>query len=226
MREYVVDTETTGLDPANGDRVVEIGCVELVNLVPSGREFQVYINPERDMPEAAFAVHGLSTEFLKSKPVFAEVADAFLAFIGDGTLVMHNAEFDRGFLNAELARIKRPPLPSERVIDTLRIARSRFPGAPANLDALCRRFGIDASERKVHGALLDAQLLAEVYLQLRGGRQPALGLDTAARSDVLATESAAETRVRPPRPHAPSEAEAAAHAAFVEEVVKNPIWRG
>ncbi len=225
MRECVVDTETTGLDPTNGDRIVEIGCVELVNLVPTGREFQVYINPERDMPEAAFAVHGLSTEFLKSKPVFADVVEDFLAFIGDAALVMHNAEFDRGFLNAELARIKRPLLPPERVIDTVRIARSRFPGAPASLDALCRRFGIDASERTVHGALLDAQLLAEVYLQLRGGRQPALGLDAAVRSDPVATGSVADARIRPPRPHAPSEAEMAAHAAFIEGTVRNPIWR-
>ncbi len=227
MIECVLDTETTGLDPASGDRVVEIGCVELDNLVPTGRTFQVYINPEREVPAGAVAVHGLTTEFLKTKPVFAEVVDSFLDFIGDATLVMHNAEFDRGFLNAELERLGRPPLPIDRVVDTLRIARSRFPGAPASLDALCRRFGIDASERSLHGALLDAQLLAEVYLQLRGGRQPGLALGAARRDGAPETPraAAAESRTpRAPRPHAPSEAELAAHAAFLEKI-KNPIWR-
>ncbi len=226
MIECVLDTETTGLDPASGDRVVEIGCVELDNLVPTGRVFQAYINPEREVPAGAFAVHGLSTEFLKSKPVFAEVVEAFLAFIGEAALVMHNAEFDRGFLNAELARIDRPPLPIDRVVDTLRIARTRYPGAPASLDALCRRFGIDTAERSLHGALLDAQLLAEVYLQLRGGRQPGLALGASRRADAPeAAIAPAETRPpRAPRPHAPSEKEAAAHAAFLESL-KNPLWR-
>jgi len=225
MIECVLDTETTGLDPASGDRVVEIGCVELDNLVPTGRTFQAYINPEREVPEGAFAVHGLSTEFLKSKPVFAEVVEAFLGFIGEAALVMHNAEFDRGFLNAELTRIDRPPLPIDRVIDTLRIARTRFPGAPASLDALCRRFGIDTAERSLHGALLDAQLLAEVYLQLRGGRQPGLALGASRRDVAEAAPVSAETRPpRAPRPHAPSEDEIAAHAAFLESL-KNPLWR-
>ena len=224
MIECVLDTETTGLDPASGDRVVEIGCVELDNLVPTGRTFQAYINPEREVPEGAFAVHGLSTEFLKSKPVFAEIVEAFLAFIGEAALIMHNAEFDRGFLNAELARINRPPFPIDRAVDTLRIARTRFPGAPASLDALCRRFGIDTAERGLHGALLDAQLLAEVYLQLRGGRQPGLALGASTRGAAETAVAPAETRPRAPRPHAPSEEETAAHAAFLESL-KNPLWR-
>ncbi|RMF09710.1 MAG: DNA polymerase III subunit epsilon, partial [Alphaproteobacteria bacterium] len=182
MREIVFDTETTGLDPAQGDRLVEIGCVELYNLVPTGKTFHVYINPERDMPQAAYEVHGLSEAFLRDHPVFAEVAADFLDFIGDATLVAHNAEFDMKFINAELTRLGFPPIGNDRVIDTLAIARRNFPGSPATLDALCKRFGIDNSARTKHGALLDAELLADVYLELRGGRQ--VGLAPAAQFQI------------------------------------------
>lgn len=223
MREISLDTETTGLDPKGGHRVVEIGCVELANHVPTGREFHSYINPERDMPAGAFEIHGLSAEFLKSKPRFSEVADAFLAFIGDDRLVIHNAAFDLGFLNAELERLGRDPLSPARTVDTVQLARRKHPGAPANLDALCRRFAIDTSGRDRHGALLDAQLLAEVYLQLRGGRQPGLALAAGAVEAGAATTKMAAAR--PARPHAPSEAELAAHDAFVDGIT-NPIWRG
>lgn len=221
MREVVVDTETTGLEPAEGHRVVEIGCIELVNHIPTGREFQTYVNPERDMPAAAFEVHGLTAEFLSDKPRFAEIAEAFLAFLGDDGLVIHNAEFDLGFIDAELGRLDLPPLSRARVIDTVALARRKFPGAPASLDALCRRFAIDASARTRHGALLDAGLLADVYLALIGGRQPGLGL--AVRSGD-APAAAAPSEARPARPHAPTDEEAAAHAAFVDGL-KDPIWR-
>jgi len=225
MREIVLDTETTGLNPAAGHRVVEVGCVELINHVPSGREFQVYVNPERDMPEDAFAIHGLSTAFLADKPVFAKVADAILAFLGDAPLVIHNAEFDLGFLNAEFARIDYRALPASRGIDTVRLARRKNPGAPANLDALCRRYAVDATARDRHGALLDAQLLAEVYLQLIGGRQPGLVLRRygESRAPALATGTASRAP-RAARPHAPSAAELKAHEAFVESL-EDPIWR-
>ena len=227
MREVVVDTETTGLDPAEGHRIVEIGCLELVNHVPTGREYQIYLNPDRDMPSGAFEVHGLSAAFLADKSRFAEVADAFLDFIGDDKLVIHNAGFDLGFINAELGRIERPPLPRSRAIDTVEIARRKFAGAPANLDALCRRFAIDATARSRHGALLDAGLLASVYLALIGGRQPGLGLAAHAADDAATTAEVAATAARPPRPprpHAPTDAETAAHAAFVDGL-KDPIWR-
>ena len=176
MREVVLDTETTGLEPAHGHRVVEVGAVELVNHIPSGKSFQRYLDPERDMPEDAERVHGLTRAFLAGHRRFAEEADALLAFIGDAKLVMHNASFDLGFLNAELERIGKPPIPPARTLDTLALARRKYPGAPASLDALCKRFGIDRSAREKHGALLDAALLTEVYLELTGGRQPALGL--------------------------------------------------
>lgn len=221
MREITLDTETTGLDPSAGHRIVEIGCVELSNHVPTGREFQCYINPERDMPVEAFQVHGLSTEFLKSKPLFADVVDEFLTFIGDDRLVIHNAQFDLGFLNAELHRLDRKPLSAVQVVDTVQLARQKHPGAPANLDALCRRFAIDTSARQNHGALLDAQLLAEVYLQLRGGRQPGLAL-TAGPVETVASGPAVV--VRPARPHGPSESETVAHRAFVDGIT-DPIWR-
>jgi DNA polymerase-3 subunit epsilon len=223
-REIVLDTETTGLDPADGDRIVEIGCIEMENHVPTGREYQVYINPERDMPPEAFKIHGLSAAFLAKHPCFAEVADAFLAFIGDAPLVIHNTAFDLGFVNAELARIDYPPIAHGRAVDTVRLARRRFPGAPANLDALCRRFAIDRSARVKHGALLDAQLLAEVYLQLRGGRQPGLAL--IGERDAAPPEGAAApaAQQRPRRPHAESDAEHAAHSAFLDEI-EAPIWR-
>ena len=175
MREIVMDTETTGLDPNTGDRIVEIGGVELFNHMPTGETYHQYINPQRDMPEGAFAVHGLSAEFLSDKPLFADVAQAFLDFVGDSKLVIHNASFDMKFINAELKWIEKPPLPWAQAIDTLAIARKKFPGAQNSLDALCRRFGI-RTERELHGALLDSEILAEVYLELIGGRQPDLVL--------------------------------------------------
>jgi len=224
MREVVLDTETTGLDPAEGHRIVEIGCVELRNLVPTGRTYQTYLNPERDMPPQAFAVHGLSESFLAGHPVFAAVVDDLLGFLGDGRLVIHNAEFDLRFLNAELGRLGRPAVPPSSALDTLQLARRKHPGAPASLDALCRRYGVDTSERGQHGALLDARLLAEVYLHLKGGRQPSLVL--AGPGPVAPAQSPARPprTPRPARPHAPSEAEAAAHAAFIDALTK-PIWR-
>jgi DNA polymerase-3 subunit epsilon len=220
QREIVLDTETTGLDPAQGHRVVELGAVELVNHLPTGRTFHAYLNPERDMPEEAFRVHGLSAEFLADHPVFAEVVDAFLEFLGDARLVIHNAAFDVRFLNAELARCGRPAIPSERAVDTLLLAQRRFPGASNNLDALCKRFGVDNSNRKLHGALLDCELLADVYLHLLGGRQAGLDLAQPARAGA----AVAVTRVaRPPRPHAPTPEELAAHAVFVAKL-ENPVW--
>jgi DNA polymerase-3 subunit epsilon len=221
MREIVLDTETTGLDPDAGHRVVEIACIELVNRVPSGRRYQTYINPQRDMPEEAFQVHGLSTEFLGTHPLFTDVAEDFIAFLGDGDLVIHNAEFDLKFLNAELALIDRPPLEGFTIIDTVVLARRKFPGAPASLDALCRRFGVDNSGRELHGALLDAQLLAEVYLELMGGRQPGLGL--AADKATADGHGQALRSTRAPRPHAASAEERADHAAFVENL-SDPLW--
>ena len=223
MREITLDTETTGLDPSAGHRIVEIGCVELSNHVPTGREFQRYVNPEREMPVEAFQVHGLSAEFLKPKPLFADIVDDFLTFIGDDRLVIHNAQFDLGFLNAELQRLGREPLSAVQVVDTVQLARKKHPGAPANLDALCRRFAIDTSTRQNHGALLDAQLLAEVYLQLRGGRQTGLAL-TAGPAETVTAEPGAAVVVRPARPHGPSEAETAANSAFVDGIT-DPIWR-
>jgi DNA polymerase-3 subunit epsilon len=225
MREIVLDTETTGIDPDAGDRIVEIGCVELVNHSPTGATFHRYINPERDMPESAFAVHGLSADFLRAHPVFAEQVDDFLAFIGEARLVIHNAEFDMRFLNAELRRVGRPALSFDRVIDTLALARSRFPGAPASLDALCRRFGIDRSARTLHGALLDSQLLAEVYLALLGGRQTGLEL-TAARA-AAGPEQPRRPRAGRPAPLAPriTPEEAEAHAAFVARMGEGAIWK-
>jgi DNA polymerase-3 subunit epsilon len=229
MREVILDTETTGLDPAEGDRLVEIACLELVNQVPTGEKFQAYINPERDVPETAVRVHGLTSAFLSDKPKFPELADRLLEFIGEAPLVIHNAEFDLGFINAELGRIGRPALPLNRAIDTVKIARRKFPGAPASLDALCKRFGIDNSAREVHGALLDARLLAEVYLMLQGGRQAGLALDAGGSSAMeprmAGAGSPAARTPRPARPHAPSDAELAAHKAFMADI-KNPIWNG
>jgi len=221
MREIVFDTETTGLDPNAGHRVVEIGCVELINHVPTGRSAQWYINPERDMPEDAFRVHGLSQAFLADKPVFAAIAHEFVAFIAEARLIAHNAAFDLKFLNAELAALDLPALPHERTIDTIALAREKIPGAQYSLDALCRRFDIDLTRRDRHGALLDAGLLAEVYLELVGGRQPGLSLvaDTAASSAV----PVAEREIRPPRAHAPTADEQQAHAAFVA-TLKEPLW--
>ena len=225
MREVVLDTETTGLEPAEGHRVVEVGAVELVNHIPSGRRFQRYLDPERDMPEGAERVHGLTRAFLAKHRRFAEEADAIVDFIGDAKLVMHNAPFDLGFLNAELERIGKAPIPVERTVDTLAIARRKFPGAPASLDALCKRFSIDRSMREKHGALLDAELLTEVYLELTGGRQPGLELQRAAPAPGAAPAIRADRAARPPRPHAPTDAETAAHAAFVA-TLKDPVWKG
>jgi len=222
MREIVLDTETTGFDHAEDDRIVEIGCIELINHVPSGEHFQRYLNPERDMPPGAFAVHGLSAEFLADKPLFADVVEEFLAFIGDDALIIHNAGFDLGFLDAEMARLGRPALARDRVIDTLALARRKFAGSPASLDALCRRFAIDSSARELHGALLDAELLAEVYLALIGGRQPGLVLSAAKVAAVESGDQQARS-ARAPRPHAPSSAEKAAHANFVA-TLDDPIW--
>jgi DNA polymerase-3 subunit epsilon len=222
MRQVVLDTETTGLSPGGGDRIVEIGCAELVHGVPSGRTYQQYINPERDVPEEVVAVHGLREDFLSGHPPFADIVEEFLEFLDDSPLVIHNAEFDMGFLNAELKRVGRPLLPLTRAIDTVRLARQKFPGTPANLDALCRRFEIDITGRTLHGALKDSILLAQVYLELTGGRQADLALADPARRQGLATATATQ---RPARPHAPSAAEAAAHDRFVEEKLVKPVWR-
>lgn len=225
MREIVLDTETTGFDPNTGDRVVEIGCVELNNHIVTGESYHTYINPERDMPQQAEAVHGLSEEFLSDKPLFADVADDLIAFIGSSPIIAHNASFDMGFLNAELKGAGYDILSMDRAIDTVQIARQKFPGAQVNLDALCRRFNIDLSARVKHGALLDAELLAEVYLELIGGREPGLGLAASART---ADRSLADTAVnRPrkePRPHSATEEELASHAVFLEAKIKSPLW--
>jgi DNA polymerase-3 subunit epsilon len=220
IREIVLDTETTGLDPFAGHRIVEIGCIELVNHIPTGRSKQWYVNPQRDMPEEAFRVHGLSAEFLAKHPLFADVAADFLDFIGDAPLVIHNAGFDMKFVNAELEWSGRPALPMARAVDTIVLARQKFPGARYSLDALCQRFGVDLSGREKHGALLDAALLVEVYLELLGGRQAGLQL---AANIVAAGIVTATTAVRPPRPHEASAAELELHAAFVAKL-KSPIW--
>jgi DNA polymerase-3 subunit epsilon len=222
MREIVFDTETTGLDPDSGHRVVEIGCIELVNHMPTGNAEQWYINPERDMPEDAFRIHGLSGEFLSDKPVFAEIFEDFLDFVGDGRLVAHNAFFDLKFINAELKAVGAEPYGKERIVDTLALARSKYPGGQHSLDALCRRFDIDLSRREKHGALLDAELLADVYLELIGGRQP--GLSLAAVGGQRTIVSPQDREVRPPRPHAPTADELAAHEAFLEQL-SEPIWK-
>ncbi len=222
MREIVLDTETTGLDPAAGHRVVEIAGLELLHHVPTGRTFREYINPERDMPEEAERIHGLSEAFLKDKPVFSEIARSFLDFIGDARLVIHNAAFDMKFLNAELQAAGHDNLEMARAIDTVALARERFPGSQVSLDALCRRFEIDNSARTFHGALLDCELLAEVYLELRGGRQPGLVLECERRQVAAAAPVARE--VRPPRHHAASPEEKAAHEAMLAKL-SDPLWR-
>ena len=226
MREIVLDTETTGFDPEQGDRIVEIGAVELVNHVATGRTYHQYVNPERSMPQGAFEVHGLGDDFLKDFPVFAQIGQAFLDFVGTDRLVIHNAEFDMKFLNAELGWMGLPRLPHDRALDTLAIARSKFPGSPASLDALCRRFGIDNSSRTKHGALLDSEILAEVYLELIGGRQPALtlaGAGSAARGP--ASDGSWRPAPRPtPLPARITEDERAAHRAFVEGLGDGALW--
>ncbi|MBX3445590.1 MAG: DNA polymerase III subunit epsilon [Parvibaculaceae bacterium] len=224
MREIVLDTETTGLSPQDGHRLVEIGCLELFNHVATGKFFHAYIDPERDMPDGAFQVHGLSTEFLRGKPKFAEVADEFLAFIGNDPLVIHNAGFDMNFINWELKASGRPALPMARAIDTLDIARKKFPGAQNSLDALCRRFNVDNSGRTKHGALLDSELLAEVYLELMGGRQPGLVL----QADFGGAGGGAKRIAREPRPVALpprlTDAEREAHDAFIASLGGDPLW--
>jgi len=228
MREVVMDTETTGLDPDTGDRIVEIGGVELYNHMPTGRVYHQYINPERDMPEGAFAVHGLSAEFLSDKPVFKAIADAFLEFVGDAKLVIHNASFDMKFLNAELKWIGNQPLPYSQAIDTLEIARRKFPGAQNSLDALCRRFGVDNSAREKHGALLDSEILAEVYLELIGGRQPDFALNVVGGTDVDRGSAAAAYVALPQLsaalPSRLTDAERQAHEKFVSTLVKDALW--
>lgn len=222
MREIVLDTETTGLDPNSGHRIVEIAALELVNFVPTGRHFQCYLNPEREVPDEVIQVHGLTTEFLAAHKLFAEQAGAFLEFIGDARLVIHNAAFDLGFVNAELERAGLTRLANE-AIDTVGMARKRFPGAPASLDALCKRFNIDNSARTLHGALLDAQLLAEVYLELSGGRQAGLALAAAPAARGPQQLAPAASTARPPRPHAATAAELEAHRGFLAKL-KDPLW--
>ena len=220
MREFVLDTETTGLDPSDGHRIVEIACIELVNHMPSGRVFHRHVNPERDMPEEAYAVHGLSAEFLAKHQPFAAVADEFLAFVGDGRLIIHNAEFDLKFINSELRRLGKEALTCA-IEDTLALARRRYPGAQASLDALCRRFEIDLTARTKHGALLDCELLAAVYLELIGGRQP--GLEFVVEAGPARETFAIARPLREARPHAASLEELAAHAAMLQ-LLKQPIW--
>jgi DNA polymerase III subunit epsilon len=225
MREIVLDTETTGLDPLRGDRLVEIGCVELLNSIPSGQTFHRYLNPQRDMPAEAFAVHGLSAEYLADKPLFADVVDDFLAFLGDAPLIIHNAAFDAGFINAELDRCGRGALARERLVDTLMLARRKFVGVRNSLDDLCARFGINNSKRTKHGALLDAELLAEVYLELTEARQAQLGLAAAVAGAVMAAGEEAVLRVRAvPLIARVTETERVAHREFVATLGEKAIW--
>jgi DNA polymerase-3 subunit epsilon len=225
VREIVFDTETTGLNPAGGDRMVEIGCVEIYNRVETGRHFHAYFNPDRDMPSEAEAVHGLSSIFLSDKPRFLDKAEELLDFLEDSPLVAHNASFDFGFLNFEFEQCGRPSVCMSRMRDTLQLARSRHPGAKHSLDALCMRFGIDRSHRVKHGALLDAQLLAQVYVELTGGRQIGLGLvaDTGSVSVQASARPVTVREPRTPRPHLPAEEELARHRAFISRLV-NPLW--
>ena len=224
-REIVLDTETTGFEPSEGHRLVEVACLELVNHLPTGNVFQTYLNPMRDVPLDASRIHGLTTEFLKSHPLFAEKVGDFLDFIGESTLVIHNAEFDMKFINAELKSAGFKPLSMGRVIDTLPMARQKFPGQPANLDALCRRFKIDNSERKFHGALLDSELLAEVYLELIGGRQHGLGLSSElANQQSQALNAKIKRQKRPLRSFAPSPEEIRSHEGLLDKI-KDALWR-
>jgi len=235
MREIALDTETTGISPRDGHRIIEIGALELMHHLPTGRKLHLYINPEREIDDGAVAVHGITSDFLADKPVFADIVEEFLAFVGDDPMVIHNASFDMGFLNAELKQLDRPVLPMAQSIDTLMMARKKFPGAQANLDALCRRFEIDNSHRDLHGALVDADLLAAVYIELLGGRQPGLALDL--DNQTQAGDQSALNSIdsdpsfhldakpmRPIRSHAPTAEELKAHAKFLEELT-NPIWQ-
>lgn len=237
MREIVLDTETTGFDPESGDRIVEIGAVELWNHVATGETYHVYINPERSMPEEAFGVHGIGPDLLETprpaekgevtlrdKPVFSKVGQGFRDFVGDAKLVIHNASFDMKFLNAELKWMGMAPLPMDQAIDTLAIARKRFPGSPASLDALCRRFNIDNSNRVLHGALLDSEILAEVYLELIGGRQPDFGLSTSAASGPGGADDWRPNPRTTPLPSRITDEERAAHEAFVEKLGESALW--
>ena len=235
MREIALDTETTGISPSDGHRIIEIGALELMHHLPTGRKLHLYINPERDIDDGAVAVHGITSNFLADKPVFADIVDEFQAFIVDDPLVIHNANFDMGFINAELKRLDRPALPMAQSIDTLMMARKKFPGAQANLDALCRRFDIDNSHRDLHGALVDADLLAAVYIELLGGRQPGLSLEPDIQTQTVdqgaqnsmdpgSTFHLDAKPMRPIRAHAPTTKELRAHAKFLEEL-KNPIWQ-
>ncbi len=225
MREIVLDTETTGFDPYSGDRIVEIGAVELMGHMTTGKTYHQYINPERGMPDEAFQVHGLGDDFLRDKPKFAAVGQAFLDFIGDAKLVIHNAAFDMKFLNAELKWMNLPEIPYDRAIDTLEIARKRFPGSPASLDALCRRFGINNDARTLHGALLDSEILAEVYLELIGGRQPDFGLSTGGSQKTDTDLPDWTPKPRPnPLPSRITQEEAQAHATFVEKMGDAALW--
>jgi len=226
MREIVLDTETTGFEPEQGDRIVEIGAVELHNHMPTGNTYHQYINPERSMPKGAFEVHGLGDDFLRTKPVFAKIAQQFLDFIGDSKLIIHNAAFDMKFLNAELKMVRLRTLPWEQALDTLAIARKKFPGSPASLDALCRRFSIDTSSRVLHGALLDSEILAEVYLELIGGRQPDFGLGAVTTTQRKTTDGSEYRVTARPTPLAPriTKEEAAAHEAFVADMGDGALW--
>lgn len=225
MREIVFDTETTGLDPRTGDRITEMGCVEVEDFIPTGRTWHSYVNPQRSVPAKATEITGLTAEFLADKPLFADVADAFLEFVGDANVVAHNAPFDRGFINMELERAGKPVIANERWIDTVVMARKMFPGAHASLDALCKRFGVSLETRDKHGAIIDALLLADVYLELNGGRERALDLS----GDGGETGGAVVFPARParPKPLAPrlTEAEAAAHLTFVETLGERPVWK-
>ena len=233
IREIVLDTETTGLSPDEGHRIIEIGALELINHMPTGKQLHLYIKPEREIDEAAEKVHGISNTFLEDKPVFADIAQEFLDFIQDDVMVIHNASFDMGFINAELKRLGHATLPDSRALDTLMMARRKFPGAQASLDALCRRFDIDNTHRDLHGALIDADLLAEVYIELIGGRQPDLGLASATANSNQEAHRATKSEdgfqiiagpIRPARPHEASAEELALHEAFLE-TLKDPIWR-
>ena len=226
MREIVMDTETTGLKANGGDRLVEIACVELSNYIPTGRVWHEYMNPERDMPQEAFKVHGLSAEFLSTKPLFADLVGSFLDFVGGAKLIFHNASFDMGFINAELARLQHPAIPPELIVDTLALARRKHPAGPNSLDALCKRYNVDNSARTVHGALLDAQLLADVYLHLIGGQQP--NFDLSSRQSAGGGRGGARMAVTPrptPLPANLAQDEVTAHAAFIDGLGSEPIWR-
>ncbi len=226
MREIVLDTETTGFNPKTGDRVIEIGCVELIDLLPTGKTYHTYVNPQRDVPPGASKVSGITTEFLYDKPLFMSVVDSFLDFIGDDKLVIHNAGFDMGFINSELERLCRDPLPMSRAIDTVQMARQKFPGSPASLDALCRRFGIDLSARIKHGALLDAELLASVYLELKGGRQVAFSFNGQNKQPEIKNNAMLDpkqTSNHPKRTFPLSAADQQAHEEFIG-TLKNPLW--